>query len=459
MTLSPIAGALLSEQFELIREIARNLVGEAEPSGARLATQATQRLPDGVWLGDGDSSGAEGTSYGNAADRSRNAAPALSLFGLRPAFAGLTGSAASQGTEIQRLIEILARTAAPGAAVETTRPAGESVRPNPGETDMPPTALVSRNGVPGTPPRVGSAIVSGDTGMPMQSDAETPRSDDVAIPARTAVTSGMATGLARPWATGAPLWAAMMPGQAGMAAETGDARSGEQMAALAGEPPDHQARLETTPAMTRAAQGHSSHQAILSDKADAPSRAPADLAHAANTVSTMVADLEGAIRNAIVDRNLAALGLGDMADQIAAQMTAQATSAAPERAGVIASFILNAHFQPGWPPLRPIQGAQAAALAGKLAQAEKLIGSEKDMLIYLANFGVNIEQLARILKLAAPARHRSKLLTAILGFLVNFSTVVRLLQEELAALLDDLGVESQLLPRTASGKRLRTDLR
>ena len=84
---------------------------------------------------------------------------------------------------------------------------------------------------------------------------------------------------------------------------------------------------------------------------------------------------------------------------------------------------------------------------------------DKVLLSYLANVCVNIEQIARILKLAPRARHRSKLLGAILGFLVSFSTVVRLLQEELTALLDDLGAESQLLPRTASGKRLRTDLR
>lgn len=419
MTLSPIAGPLLSEQLELIREIARNLVGDAGPSGTRPPALESQRTLDGPWLG-GVSSGDESITYGSAADRPHSAAASLSLFGLRPAFAARTDSAASQGAEIRSLIQLLAQSAAAPApaaemgtvaARERARPPGEGGRTSPvGEADAPPGTTAPRNGVAATPLLGGPTIASGD------GHTETPL--------RSAIAS--------------------------------EAPSGERAAALAAGASNRQARQEAAQATTRAAHRDPLHQApTFSDKANAWTRGSAELASATNTVSTMLADFEGAVRNAIGERNLVTLGLGD----VAAQMAAQAASAAPERAGVIASFILNAHFQPGWPPLRPIQSAQAVDLAGQLAQAKKLIASDKEMLIYLANFGVNIEQIARILKLAPRARHRSKLLGAILGFLVSFSTVVRLLQEELSALLDDLGAESQLLPRTASGKRLRTDLR
>lgn len=132
----------------------------------------------------------------------------------------------------------------------------------------------------------------------------------------------------------------------------------------------------------------------------------------------------------MVERALASLGLAEGAAASAAMRT--------ELGGIIASFILNAHFQPGWPPLRPVQDVEAKAFVAQLAKDPKLSKDDLAMLTYLANFGLKREQIARILKLVAAATNRSKLLQAIAQLFANIGTVLGAVRDEIAALAAEL---------------------
>lgn len=137
-----------------------------------------------------------------------------------------------------------------------------------------------------------------------------------------------------------------------------------------------------------------------------------------------------AATESVVERALASLGLGEGGAASAAMRS--------ELSGIIASFILNAHFQPGWPPLRPVQDPEAKALVAQLARDPKLSKDDLAMLTYLVNFGLNRTQLARILKLVAAATNRSKLLQAIAQLFANIGTVLGALHAEIEALADEI---------------------
>jgi hypothetical protein len=109
-----------------------------------------------------------------------------------------------------------------------------------------------------------------------------------------------------------------------------------------------------------------------------------------------------------------------------------------EMGGIIASFILNAHFLPGWPPLRPVQDPEAKAFVAQLAKDAKLSKDDIAMLTYLANFGLNRSQLARILKLVASATNRSKLLEALTQLLANISAALGAVHAEIEALAEEI---------------------
>ncbi len=137
-----------------------------------------------------------------------------------------------------------------------------------------------------------------------------------------------------------------------------------------------------------------------------------------------------AATEAVLERALAGLNLADGA--------AAATAMRAELGGIIASFILNAHFQPGWPPLRPVQDAEAKAVVAQLARDAKLSKDDTAMLTYLANFGLNRTQLLRILKLVAAATNRSKLLQAIVQLFAGIGTVLGAVRTEIEALAAEL---------------------
>jgi hypothetical protein len=133
---------------------------------------------------------------------------------------------------------------------------------------------------------------------------------------------------------------------------------------------------------------------------------------------------------AVVERALLSLGLGEGAASPAAMRS--------ELGGIIASFILNAHFQPGWPPLRPVQDPEAKAFVAQLAKDPKLGKDDIALLTYLANFGLNRSQLARILKLAASAVNRSKLLESIAHLFANIGTLLGAVHAEIEALAEEI---------------------
>lgn len=155
----------------------------------------------------------------------------------------------------------------------------------------------------------------------------------------------------------------------------------------------------------------------------------ADVPVTAGSAEAMAMDARAATES-VIERALTSLGLGEGA-------TAPATMRG-ELGGIIASFILNAHFQPGWPPLRPVQDPEAKSFVAQLARDPKLSKDDLAMLTYLANFGLNRTQLARILKLVAAATNRSKLLQAIAQLFANVGTVLGALHAEIEALADEI---------------------
>jgi hypothetical protein len=133
---------------------------------------------------------------------------------------------------------------------------------------------------------------------------------------------------------------------------------------------------------------------------------------------------------------------------------AAGTSMGAEQGGILSSFILNAHFQPGWPPQRPIQDLDAKAFVQQLAGEAELGKDDIAMLMYLANFGLKKKQLSRLLKLVGAAGNRSKLLDALGSFFSSIGVALGALQEELELLAEEFEAA-----RERRGKRERLDLR
>ena len=134
--------------------------------------------------------------------------------------------------------------------------------------------------------------------------------------------------------------------------------------------------------------------------------------------------------------------------------SAAGASMGVEQGGILSSFILNAHFQPGWPPQRPIQDLDAKAFIQQLATEGALGKDDIAMLIYLANFGLKKKQIARLLRLVAAAGNGGKLLDALGSFLANIGVALGALREELELLAEELEAG-----RERRGKRSRLELK
>ncbi|MDO1583209.1 hypothetical protein [Rhizobium oryzicola] len=122
-----------------------------------------------------------------------------------------------------------------------------------------------------------------------------------------------------------------------------------------------------------------------------------------------------------------------------------------ERAGIIASFILNAAMIPGWPPPRPIEGVPAV-VASFVQQQKELSDVERDLLLSIGkvlNAPKSLEKLLRILKASAK---RAKLLAALDFLLAVTEDLVALLRAELER-LEDLASDGE------SGSRQRLHLK
>lgn len=125
----------------------------------------------------------------------------------------------------------------------------------------------------------------------------------------------------------------------------------------------------------------------------------------------------------------------------------------PERAGVIASFVLNAHFLPGWPPAWPIESISGKEFVRQLARDGELSGNDIELLTYLANFGFNRQQLERILKALSKSVRKTGFLEALASLVTSLSVIVQSVKTELETVIDELVSEQGTTTRPAPGGR------
>ena len=163
------------------------------------------------------------------------------------------------------------------------------------------------------------------------------------------------------------------------------------------------------------------------------------------------AALGGTAGKAAAADALAMLGLTGGAAQIG--------SLAADQTGILASFILNAHMLPGWPPPLPLAAVAGGFQGVRLSVVPQLSQNEEQILIYLLNLGLNLDHIAQVLKAIRSVRRRSSLFTAIANLLSSTANVTHIMEMELAALVEDLLQEKKLRMRMLPGARLRTDLR
>ncbi len=252
-------------------------------------------------------------------------------------------------------------------------------------------------------------------------------------PVLAAMTGGSASPEANP---ANPDAQATLGASAALAAETPDGAPGAPVNPAGADPAADSAHESARSSVLRRelASGNTAAATAASGATEARSRtldgASAPIASAIATPAETSAVDARAATESVVEHALASLGLAEGAATSAAMRT--------ELGGIIASFILNAHFQPGWPPLRPVQDVEAKAFVAQLAKDPKLSKDDIAMLTYLANFGLNRTQLARILKLVAAATNRSKLLQAIAQVFANIGTVLGAVQAEIEALAAEL---------------------
>ncbi|WP_378941131.1 hypothetical protein [Mesorhizobium sp. ANAO-SY3R2] len=188
-------------------------------------------------------------------------------------------------------------------------------------------------------------------------------------------------------------------------------------------------------------------------RAETPRISAGEKATLANAAPIMT--LPGEVADASVQAEMIRRGLVELD---LTSMAAGVITAAPERAGVIASFVLNAHFLPGWPPARPFANPEAKAFVEVVALDKTLSRSEVEMLTYLANFGVSLQHLEKLIKALKRAGDGPGLAQALACLLGNLSAAVRALSAELESFIADISVEGQLQTKPAPGNRRRIDL-
>ncbi|MBB3950338.1 hypothetical protein [Aureimonas jatrophae] len=109
-----------------------------------------------------------------------------------------------------------------------------------------------------------------------------------------------------------------------------------------------------------------------------------------------------------------------------------------ERAGVIASFILNAAMLPGWPPPRPFEpvadARQVTALGLILSE---LSPEESDLGERLLRLLRNPALLERLLRRLLPASRRARLLAALTLVLTRLAALLELIEQMTAEADDD----------------------
>lgn len=109
-----------------------------------------------------------------------------------------------------------------------------------------------------------------------------------------------------------------------------------------------------------------------------------------------------------------------------------------ERAGVIASFILNAAMLPGWPPPRPFEPVADARQVTALGQIlSELSPEESDLGERLLRLLRNPALLERLLRRLLPASRRARLLAALTLVLTRLAALLELIEQMTAEADDD----------------------
>jgi len=139
----------------------------------------------------------------------------------------------------------------------------------------------------------------------------------------------------------------------------------------------------------------------------------------------------------------------DLAD--APARTATAIALAPERGGIIASFILNA----GMLPVRPLPlmaGAETeAAMAGKARQPPP---NDEEALQYLVNLGANPALVEKMRKMLRRRTMGKKLMLFLASLMTALTVVTEALHRELASLAEE---EQEKEDREAADPHGRSD--
>ncbi|KQT54072.1 hypothetical protein ASG43_00045 [Aureimonas sp. Leaf454] len=117
--------------------------------------------------------------------------------------------------------------------------------------------------------------------------------------------------------------------------------------------------------------------------------------------------------------------------------------AGTERAGILASFILNAAMIPGWPPPRPIEGVEIKTLQTLLSKNQIVSKGDLELLLYLANIGFSRAHLSKFLKRVEDRKRRSRILRAVALIMTNLVAVVDVMGRELQMLREEASDETR----------------
>jgi len=124
---------------------------------------------------------------------------------------------------------------------------------------------------------------------------------------------------------------------------------------------------------------------------------------------------------------------------------------APERGGIIASFILNA----GMLPVRPLPLMAGPDTAAKMAgTAQKQPANDEEALQYLVNLGANPELVEKMRKTLRKRRVGKKLLLFLASLMTALTVVTEALSRELASLAEE---EREKEDRDAADPHGRSD--
>lgn len=182
--------------------------------------------------------------------------------------------------------------------------------------------------------------------------------------------------------------------------------------------------------------------------AAAGNRAAIDVAHEDSTSRMREGSPAGAAMAAAADsaqsrRDTLAEGvtrdaatLADHADAIAAAVRGASSGQQTERAGIIASFMLNAAMLPGWPGERRFEPLRSEGGRWPLPTVPQGL-NEADLLTYLANMGLRPAPASRLMRGIKQIGRRLRLLLGLGLLLARVRLVLTTLKDEFEALSED----------------------